>query len=80
MWHVWKRVEMCKMFWLGELNKKPLGKPRREWKGNIKTHVKEERWEEMYLIRLVQNRVSAGLREQVIKVLFPQNARNFLTG
>ena len=42
MWHVWRKGEVCTMFWWGNLEgKRPLGRPRRRWEDNIKMDLDE---------------------------------------
>ena len=36
--------------------RRPLGKPRRRWEGNIKTGFREVGWEGIYWIDLAQDR------------------------
>jgi hypothetical protein len=42
MWHAWGRGEVFTGFWLGAPEgKRPLGRPRRRWDGNIKMDFRE---------------------------------------
>jgi hypothetical protein len=41
MWHLWGRGEVFTGFWLGGLTKRPLGRPRCRWEGNIKVDLRE---------------------------------------
>jgi hypothetical protein len=58
--------------------KRPLGRPRLGWEGNIKINLQEVGYEDW--IQLAQDRNSwRALMNAVVNVLFPQNAGNFLT-
>jgi hypothetical protein len=59
--------------------KRPLGRPRRRWKDNIKMALQDVGWG-MDWIDLAQNRSRWGAHvNAVIELRFPQNAGNFLT-
>ena len=42
MWYVWRKGEVCTLFWWGNPEgKRPLGRPRRRWVDNIKMNLQE---------------------------------------
>jgi hypothetical protein len=54
MWHAWERGEVL----VGRPEgKRPLGRPRRRWKDNIKMDIKEMGIDGTNRIRLAQDRV-----------------------
>ena len=61
--------------------KRPLGRPRRRWRDNIKMDIQEEGCGSMDWIDLAQenDKWRAHVNE-VINLRVPQNAGNFLTG
>jgi len=41
MWRVWGRMEVCTGCWWGSLRERPMGRPTRRWKDNIKMDLQE---------------------------------------
>ena len=61
--------------------KRPLGRPRRKWKNNIKMDLQEVGYEGMDWIDVAQDRDRwRTLANVVMKLWVPYNAGNFLTG
>jgi hypothetical protein len=59
--------------------KRPLGRPRRRWNGNIKLIIKETGSEGVDWNEMVQNRGKWGdVVNMVINLWVPYNAGNFL--
>jgi hypothetical protein len=58
MWHAWGRGEVFTGFWLGgpKVNR-PLGRPSRRWKDNIKLDLREIGIDAANWIQLAQDRV-----------------------
>jgi hypothetical protein len=45
MSHAWERREKCTRFWWGKLEeRRPLGRPRRRWKDEIRKDLREIAW------------------------------------
>jgi hypothetical protein len=62
------------------IGKRPLGRPRRKWKDNIKTDAREMGWGCMYWIPLDQDRDHwRAVVNMVMNLLVPQNIRKFLS-
>jgi hypothetical protein len=60
--------------------KKPLGRPRRRWKDNIKMDLREVGWDGMDWIDLVQDRDQRrALVNMVMNLRVPPNIRQFLS-
>ena len=59
---------------------RPLGRPSRRWKDNIKMDIQEVGWGGMYWIDLAQGRDRwRAVVNVVMNYRVPQNAGNFLT-
>jgi hypothetical protein len=57
MWHEWARKERCKQGFCWETRgKKPFGRPRRRWEGNIKMDLQDVGWGGMDWIDLAEIR------------------------
>jgi hypothetical protein len=60
--------------------KRPLGRPRRRWVGNIKMDLREIGWDGMDWINVAQDRDQCrALVNAVMNLWVPQNAGNFLS-
>jgi hypothetical protein len=57
MWHAWGKGEVFTRFWLSPEDKRPLGRPRRGWEGNIKMNLREIGIDGANCIQLAQDRV-----------------------
>jgi len=61
--------------------KRPLGRLRRRWEGNIKIDIEEVGWRSMEWIELAQERGKwRALVNAVMNLRVPSSAGNFLTG
>jgi hypothetical protein len=60
--------------------RRPLGRPRRRWEGNIKMDLQEVRWGGVDWIDMAQDRDRwRALVSAVMNLRVPKNAGNFLT-
>jgi hypothetical protein len=59
--HTRERRGACRVLGSRPEGKRPLGRPRHRWEGNIKMNLQEVGWEGMDWIYLAQNRDSCGL-------------------
>jgi hypothetical protein len=71
MWHAWGRSVYRVLIGRPE-GKRPLGRPRRRWEGNIKMDLREIRIDGTNWIQLAQDRVQwRGFVNTVMKLRVP---------
>jgi hypothetical protein len=80
MWHDWGRRGMhIGYWWESQKGKRPLGRPRRRWVGNIKIYLREIGWDGMDWTDLVRDRDQwRVLMNTVINLRVPENTGNSL--
>jgi hypothetical protein len=72
MWHAWGGVGVYRVLVGRPEGKKPLGRPRRRWKDNIKMDLREIGIDGANWIRLAQDRVQwRAFVSMVMKLRFP---------
>jgi hypothetical protein len=77
---MWEEIGMCSVFVGKPERKRPLGRPRRRWKDNIKMDLQEVECGSMDWMGLAQDRDRwRALVNTVMNLRVPQNAGNFLT-
>jgi len=81
--HVWETIELHKTLWWGDLkSKRPIGRHRRRWQGNIKLNLKKKKMGEVGMdwIDLAQDRDRwRALVNEVINLRVPYNVGHILT-